>query len=128
MYQTPILQRQQQALAAARAERLEREQMEAREQVERERSNAEARKRYLDGLDAKRAEERAAAEAKLEAQIAPERASLMREWLAQDATRTEGQFNSHAWPQLRLSVIEQRERAAAEALKASLRASGRYQF
>jgi hypothetical protein len=122
MYRTdPIQQRQQQqALAAARAEvaKLERQVQE----------NDEARARYFAKLDAEKAERHAAAEAAVEAQIAPERASLMREWLAQDVARTEAQFNSHAWPQLRLNVIEQRERAAADALKASLRASGQYQF
>jgi hypothetical protein len=124
----PIEQRQREALAAMRVEREERERIAAREQAERDRSNAEVRRQYLAGLDAKRAEEHARAESAVEEQIAPERARAMREWLANNAGKTERDFMIFAWPHLRLNVIAERQRADAEALKAKLRASGRYQF
>jgi hypothetical protein len=128
MYRDPIQQRQQQALAVMRAEREERERDEAKQLERQSQANAETRKRYLDGLDAKRAEEHTAAEAAVEAEIAPEHARAEREWLANNAGKTERDFLYDAWPLLRLNIIEQRERQAADALKAKLLASGRYSF
>ncbi len=116
----------QQRLAAERREIAEREAEEATQLERQARANAEARARYLAKLDAEKAERHAANEAKLEAEIAPERGRAMREWLANHAGKTERDFMAQAWPHLRLNVIAERERQQGERVKAGLRATGRY--
>ncbi len=123
-------QRRQQAqiIAAQRRARAELEREELEEQAERDRQNAASRDRYLAKLEAERAELRAAAETKLEAEIAPTRLRLMRDWLANHPGLSEKEFHTHAWPNLRLNVIEERERRQFEATKAAMRSTGRYSF
>jgi hypothetical protein len=96
------------------------------EQAARDAANAAALKARLASIEAAKEAERKAADAVDEQSIAPSKARVMREWLAQDAARTEAQFNSHAWPQLRLNLIEEKRAAIFEETKERMRASGRY--
>ncbi len=96
------------------------------EQAARDATNAAAVKARLASIEAAQEAERKAADAIDEQSIAPSKARVMREWLAQDAARTEAQFNSHAWPQLRLNILEEKRAASFEATKEKMRASGRY--
>lgn len=99
-----------------------------REAEERRRANEEARRAWLATLEKERALKRAAAEAQVEHDLAPERDRLKREWLAAHSGKTERDFIEHAWPQLRQNVIAERERRQIEATEALLRASGQYSF
>ncbi len=97
------------------------------EQAARDATNAAAVKARLASIEADRESERKAADAIDEQSIAPDKARVMREWLAQDAARTTAMFNSHAWPQLRLNILEEKRAASFEAMKEKMRAnSGRY--
>ncbi len=102
------------------------EAQQAREVEERREANEAARNRYLAKLAAEKEERRKVAEAKLEEQLAPDKARTQREWLANHPGKTVAEFERYAWPQLRLNVIEDRQHAQLEQAKASLRASGRY--
>jgi hypothetical protein len=98
-----------------------------REQAARDATNAAAVKARLASIEADREAERAAADAIDEQSIAPDKARVMREWLSQDASRTESQFNQKAWPQLRLNILEEKRAAAFEQQKERMRANrGRY--
>ncbi|MDQ3255395.1 MAG: hypothetical protein M3R15_16095 [Acidobacteriota bacterium] len=124
----PILERQNKALADQRRERLERESKEAEADAERKRQNDAARSRYLASLEAERAERRAATEAKLEAEIGPERERAMRDWLANHVDNSEKDFLTKAWPHLRKNVLAERERQQYEREVAAVRATGKYSF
>jgi multidrug efflux pump subunit AcrA (membrane-fusion protein) len=124
----PILERQNKALAEQRRERLERESKEAEAEAERKSRNDAARGRYLAKLDAEQDALRAAAEARLEEAIAPDRLRLMRDWLANHAGKSEKDFMDVAWPHHRLNFIEERDRRQLEATKAALRSTGKYAF
>jgi len=128
MTYNPILERQNKALAEQRRERLERESKEAEAEAERKRRNDAARGRYLAKLDAERAERRAAAETRLEEEIAPERERLKRSWLADHSGKTEKDFMAVAWPHLRLNLIEERDWRQVEVNKAALLSTGKYSF
>jgi hypothetical protein len=120
-YRTPVgyTEEFRQAHAARIAEQ-------GREQAARDATNAAALKARLASIEADREAERKAADAITEQSLAPDKARVMREWLAQDPARTEAQFNSHAWPQLRLNLIEEKRAAIFEETKERMRASGRY--
>lgn len=92
------------------------------EQAARDAANAASLKARLKEIEAQKEAEREAADALVEQSLAPDKARIRRQWLAQDPVRTELQFNSHAWPQLRLNLIEDRRAAAFEAEKESMRA------
>jgi hypothetical protein len=123
-------QRRQQAkiISAQRRAREELEREELEEQAERQRRNEEARARYLATLEAERAARRAADEAKLEQELSPERERLKRSWLADHPGKSEKEFHTQAWPNLRLNVIEERDRRQMEATKAAMRSNGKYTF
>ncbi len=97
-----------------------------RHQAALDRANEEARTRRMADMEAAREAKRKEADALVEKSLAPDKARVMREWLAQDAARTEAQFNSHAWPQLRLNILEEKRAVAFEQQKEKMRASGRY--
>ncbi len=93
---------------------------------EREEANAAARKTYLAGLDAAqraRAEEEAA---QVEESLTPDRERERRRWLAEHPDKIAADFYHHAWPQLRLNILEERDAAAREETKQALLRSGRY--
>ncbi len=77
---------------------------------------------------AERAERRAAADARLEQEIAPERVRLMRDWLANHPDHDEKDFMAVAWAHLRLNVIAERDRRQSEDIKAAMRSTGKYSF
>jgi hypothetical protein len=112
--------------ASYAAEREATEAEEARQQVERVRAEDEARQRHLAKLEAERAALRAAHQAELEREIAPERERAMRSWLADHAGKTEQDFTRDAWPHLRLNVLAEREQRIAEANRAELLARHSY--
>lgn len=114
--------------AKYRSEYLEAEAV--REEQEREwaRQNEAARAQRRAKSDAETTARRAALEEQVEASLVPNRTRLCRTWLAEHPGKTEADFNRHAWPQLRLNVLEEREAAAKEAETARLLRSGRYTF
>ncbi len=114
------------ALAQQQAEREAREAAAAKELADAQRENAKVRAEYLAGLEAKKAEKRAAADAEVDAAIAPERLRLEREWIANHPSKSGADFERHAWPQLRPNIVEARETAQREALRRQMLASGRY--
>ncbi len=106
--------------ASFAAEREATEAEEARQQVEALRANDEARQRHLAKLDAEKAARRAAHQAEIEREIAPERERVMHEWLANHVGKTERDFMRDAWPHLRLNVLAEREQRIAAANRAAL--------
>ncbi len=124
----PYVDRQTRALAEQRRERLEREAHEQREADDRKESNEKARARYLETLESERAVRRAAADARLEDAIAPEKVRLMRDWLANHPGKGEKDFMAVAWKYLRLNVIAERDRRQSEDIKAAMRSTGKYSF
>ncbi len=124
----PILERQNKALAEQRRTRLEREAEERREAENRKIENDRIRSAYLASLEKEKAERRAATEAKLEAELAPEYERLKRTWLADHTDKSEKEFHSLAWPHFRLNLIEERDRRQLEATKAALLSTGKYAF
>jgi ribosomal protein L11 methylase PrmA len=128
MIKTESQRRMERGLAAERADREQRQAEERAEQAERERSNAESRRQYLASLESKRAAERARAEARLDQELEPEKTRTGREWLANHPYKSNADFEQ-VWKQhLRPNAVENLERAKGEAVKASLRASGKYSF
>lgn len=92
------------------------------EQAARDAANAAALKARLASIEATKEAERKAADAIDEQSLAPDKAKIMCEWLAQDPARNERQFNSHAWPKLRLNIIEEKRAVAFEQQKERMRA------
>lgn len=89
---------------------------EAREQALRDEANERARAIYLADLAAREAEKAAAADARIDAALAPERVRLEREWLADHPEATAADFAARAWPHLRANLLETRVRAEHERL------------
>ncbi len=123
-----VVQQRDRYAASFAAEREATEAEEAREQVEALRANAEARTAYLANLDAERAARRAAHQAEIEREIAPERERVSHEWLAHHAGKTEADFKRDAWPTLRLNVLAEREQRIAAADRADLLSRHSYSF
>lgn len=92
------------------------------EQSARDAANAASLQARLNEIEAKKEAERKAADAIDEQSLAPDKTRVLREWLANDPARTEAQFNSHAWPQLRLNIIEAKRATSFEAMKEKMRA------
>jgi hypothetical protein len=130
MFKTEAQRSQQraleQSLARQRAEREEREREEKAAQDERDRSNAATRKAYLDGLEAKRADERRRAEARVDAQLADEKTRTGREWLANHPDKTPADFEATWTRFLRPNAVQELERLKGEATRASLLSTGKY--
>ncbi len=128
MYKTQAQRTLEQSLARQRAEHEARQAEERADQDERVRSNAESRRQYLATLESKRAAERAKAEAEVDRQLEPEKQRTRNEWLANHPYQSADAFEK-TWKQfLRPNAVQDLERQAGEQIKASLRASGKYQF
>ena len=110
-------------------EKREAEQADAARQAEADAAeNQRLRDRYLAELAASRAAAQAEQDSRLEAALAPERARLERQWLADHPDLTPEDFRRRAWPQLRQNLGDQRAGEHFEAQKAALRKSGAYDF
>jgi len=128
MFKTQAQKTLEQSLARQRAEHEARQEEERAEQAERDRSNAATRKAYLDGLAAKREGERQTMEAKVDAQLEPEKTRARNEWLANHPGKSAADFEQVWRAHLRPNAVQELERAKGEQVKARLRATGQYQF
>ena len=88
--------------------------------------NAEAGRAYRTSLDAVKAEKQREHDAETDRQLEPQKQMLMREWLANNPTLTETDFDKKARQHLRANLIEQRNADAMNAEIQRQTASGRY--
>jgi hypothetical protein len=88
--------------------------------------NAETRRKYLDGLEAAKAEKQSQRDAEVDAELEPAKQTLMRGWLADNPDRNEADFNKLAWKYLKQNLVEQGETDNREAVRNSLLKTGRY--
>jgi len=95
------------------------------QQIEKARFDA-ARERNLSKTEAEKAEKRRETDAAIDAELLPTKLGLMGDWLANNPTFTEADFESKAWIQLRSNLVEEREEAARDAELARQFTSGRY--
>lgn len=116
----------QQALARQRREREAWEEQQQEEQEERVRENAVARKRYLDGLAAQKAEAVRRQAAETEAALAPAKERARRDWLIAHPAQDAAAFEQVAWPLVRENLIADEQARTQEALKERIRADPRY--
>ena len=86
--------------------------------------NAEARRKYLDGLEIARNAKKAEADAQTEAELQPEKRRRQNEWLANNPTQTPADFEKKAWHLLKENLLEKKSADIAEATKQQL--AGRY--
>jgi hypothetical protein len=77
--------------------------------------NAETRRKYLAGLQEKRDVEARADERAIDAELLPKKLRLKRQWLADNPTFSENDFETKAWVHLRQNLVEERTDAAREA-------------
>lgn len=77
-------------------------------------------------LEAERKAKLDEAEAAFDAEIAPEKLRLRRQWLADHPGRSERDFDKEAWPHLRENLKDQAQAEAREAMRQSLLRSGNY--
>jgi preprotein translocase subunit SecD len=94
----------------------------ARQQSE----NAELRRKYLDGLEAAKAERQRERDAEIDLELAPTKKRLQNQWLVDNPTQTAADFEKKAWHLLKENLIEQRN---ADSLNAEIQrqaASGIY--
>lgn len=93
----------------------------AAEQAERDRLNAEARKRYLGELDAKKAAAQARRDAEEEQRLAPVKRKEMLQWMIDHPGTTEADFEN-VWPHIKeLRGIGSREAAIQRTIEAARR-------
>ena len=97
------------------------------EDQERQRSKEESRRQWLLKLKAEEEEKGKVAEARLEEQLAPDKARIQREWLANHPGKTEADF-MQVWPRLRQGIVEDRRRELLETEREKMRTSGNYQL
>jgi hypothetical protein len=95
-------------------------------QLERHMSNNEAQRKHLAGLQEKRDAEERAIERAIDAEIEPQKQRLKRDWLANNPTFSESDFESKAWIHLRQNLLEDREANAANAEIKRQLSTGRY--
>ncbi len=76
--------------------------------------NAQTRRKYLDGLEAAKAEKQRELDAVIELDLAPEKRRLQNEWLANNPNFTASDFEQKAWHLLKENLIEQRRAEAFE--------------
>ncbi len=98
----------------------------AAEAQAREDANAAARKTRLAGLDAAKRARAEEDEARIEESLTPDRERERRRWLAEHPDKGAADFYRHAWPQLRLNILEARDAATREETRQALLRSGRY--
>jgi hypothetical protein len=77
--------------------------------------NAKARSEYLATLAEKKAVEERKHQREIDAELLPQKQRLMRQWLADNPTFTEADFETKAWIHLRQNLIEERTDAARAA-------------
>jgi hypothetical protein len=95
-------------------------------QLRQVRDNSETRGKYLAGLEAKKAEQRREHEREIDAELEPTKQRLKRDWLANNPSFTESDFEKKAWVHLRQNLIEERNTASLSAEIAAQMAKGRY--
>jgi hypothetical protein len=88
--------------------------------------NGETRRKYLSQLEAGKDEKRREIDRELDRELEPQKQRLKRDWLANNPSFTESDFEKKAWILLRQNLIEERKTAVMEATTQQLRASGRY--
>ena len=94
----------------------------ARQQSE----NAATRQKYLNGLEAQKAEKQSEHNAEIDNALAAKKQQLMRQWLADNPDKNATDFDKLAWTYLRQNLVEQGETDNREAMRNSLLKSGRY--
>jgi hypothetical protein len=72
-------------------------------------TNAETRRKYLATLAEKKDAEARAGERAVDAELEPTKLRLKRQWLADNPTFSESDFESKAWIHLRQNLVEERE-------------------
>jgi hypothetical protein len=112
--------------AEYRREREQRERQQAAELDAARAENERVRETYLKGLEDEKTEKAARDLAALDAELAPERTRLQREWLANNPGKGQQDFLRHAWPHLRANLVEQREHDHEQELYERTKASGLY--
>ncbi len=88
--------------------------------------NDETRQRYLTSLNDEREAKAAESQAKIDAELEPQKQILKRQWLADHPGKTENDFNRKAWIHLRQNLVEQRDAEVMNANLKAARATGRY--
>ncbi len=88
--------------------------------------NDAARQRHLSKIAAAKDEKRRQHEREIDAELLPTKLRLKRDWLANNPTFTEADFESKAWTHLRANLVEERKSDAANAEIKRQLASGRY--
>jgi vancomycin resistance protein YoaR len=89
-------------------------------------ANAESRRNRLAGLEAAKNEKRREHEREIDVELEPTKLRLKRDWLANNPSFTESDFEKKAWHLLRENLIEQRKTEAGSAEIQALKATGRY--
>jgi hypothetical protein len=96
------------------------------ERLEAQRLNEEARQRWLAKVEADREAQRARDQAAVDAQLAPTKERLKRQWLADHPEADAETFERRAWPQLKANLLDDlREQQTRQAME-RMRASGEY--
>ncbi len=88
--------------------------------------NADAKRRYLEKLEADRKAKQSETDAQTELELASEKRRLQNEWLANNPTQTPADFEKKAWHLLKENLIEQHNAASLEAEKQRQMETGRY--
>lgn len=78
-------------------------------------TNAETRRKYLAELEEKKAVRARQHEHEIDAELLPTKLRLKRQWLANNPTFTESDFEAKAWIHLRANLVEERAEAARDA-------------
>ena len=84
--------------------------------------NAIAKRDYLAKLEAEKENKRKLDELALDNELEPQKQRLMREWLANNPSFTETDFEKKAWQHLRMNLVEQRN---ADILNAEIQKQGK---
>ena len=88
--------------------------------------NRRAREAHRASLEAQRAAEHRRHEAELDAELAPTKQRIKREWLASHPYATEADFATKAWPHLKANLLEDRREQLIARTQDHLKASGLY--
>jgi hypothetical protein len=118
----------QQAIARQRREREAWEEQQREEREEQVRENAAARKRYLDGLAAQKAEADQRRAAETEAALAPAKERARRDFLIAHPGQDAAAFEKLAWALVRENLLADEQARVLEATKARLRNDPMYSF
>lgn len=86
--------------------------------------NAGVRRRYLDGVAAKRRAKQSEMDTAIDRELEPQKIRLRNEWLANNPNFNESDFEKRAWIHLRQNLIEQRNAGSLNAEIAAQMAKG----